>query len=332
MINDKIPNIEHLVLAGAGHGIFSYFAAFKTLINNNIIDIKKIKSIYATSAGAVIGILLLLDIELDIIIDYFVERPWNELFIFDSNVINIITNYGMWYNEIVIKTLKPLFSMCDISLDITMLEFYKKTNVEMYFYGTELKSFEEIEFSYKNTPNIKLIDAIYITSAIPILFKPMLYKNKYYIDGGLVNQYPIKNALKNVNDSNTIFGIKSVGDCTYEEYEIIEQQKNDKNEENSEDDEDNENDEIDENDENQENINTLNILDLLQYLILNPILKLIIPINSEIYNELNIRSCGKLSIDMIKFTIDSHENRLKLLEKGKKEKKIFIKNKYNISL
>ena len=37
----------------------------------------------------------------------------------------------------------------------------------MYFYGTELKSFEEIEFSYKDTPNIKLIDAIYITSAIP---------------------------------------------------------------------------------------------------------------------------------------------------------------------
>ena len=92
------------------------------------------------------------------------------------------------------------------------------------------------------------------------------------------------------------------------------------------------NDEDNENDENQENINTLNILDLLQYLILNPILKLIIPVNSEIYNELNIRSCGKLSIDMIKFTIDSSENRLKLLEKGKKETEIFIKNKYNISL
>ena len=84
--------------------------------------------------------------------------------------------------------------------------------------------------------------------------------------------------------------------------------------------------------EEDEEINTLNIFDILQYLLVNPILKLIMPPDSKIYNELNIYSCGKLDIDMIKYTINSHENRLELIKRAKKETEIFIKNKYNISL
>ena len=36
MTKYELPNIEHLVLSGAGHGIFSYIAAFDILIKNNI--------------------------------------------------------------------------------------------------------------------------------------------------------------------------------------------------------------------------------------------------------------------------------------------------------
>lgn len=317
MTKNELPNIEHLVLAGAGHGLFSYFGAFDTLIKNNIIDKTKIKSIYGTSAGAVVGTLLVLDVDLNIIIDYFIERPWNEVFIFDNNIINIINNYGMWYNEIAIKVFKPLFSMCDISLNITMIEFYEKTNVELNFYATELKSFEEIVFSYKDTPDVKLIDAVYMTCAIPFLFKPMIYGNKYYIDGGFVNQYPIKNALNNIDNHDTIFGIKNIAELPYE--------INENNEENSE-----EKDEEEE--EKEEEISTLNIFDILQYMLLNPILKLIMPDDSIIYNELNIRSCGRLDIDMLKYTINSHENRQELIRRAKKETEKFIENKYKISL
>jgi len=348
MTKYELPNIEHLVLSGAGHGIFSYIAAFDILIKNNIINKKNIKTIYGTSAGAIVGTLLLLDIELDVIIDYFVERPWNELFVFDTNVINIVNNYGMWYNEILTKTLQPLFSMRDISLDITMVEFYEKTNVEIYFYATELKSFEEIVFSYKTTPDIKLLDAIYMTCAIPFLFKPMIYNNKYYIDGGFANQYPIKNALNDITDHNTIFGIKNVAEQSYEKINKTEDENPgcdkieddnpgcDKTEDDSPKEEKDECDKTTEDEEDDEEedeeINTLNIFDILQYLLVNPILKLIMPPDSKIYNELNIYSCGKLDIDMIKYTINSHENRLELIKRAKKETEIFIKNKYNISL
>ena len=323
MIDKKLPNIEHLVLSGAAHGMYSYMGAFSVLIKHNIINIKKIKSIYGSSAGALLAVLLLIDIDIDVINDYFIERPWHELLKLD-NFVNILSNYGLWNPEYMKKTFNPLFSMNDIDINITMLEFYEKTNVELYFYATELKSFEEIELSYKNTPDLKLLDAVYMSCSLPILFEPILYNKKYYIDGCLINSYPINNILNKVDDSNTIFGIKNTAEHTFEKfgelnnYEIQEMNKEDKLYENKDKDDDEE--------------KGLTILDIIQYLILNPILKLITPNKSNLENELEIKSCGILTFNVIKQTNSSYDHRLELINRAKKETEDFIKFKYDSSL
>ena len=38
---------------------------------------------------------------------------------------------------------------------------------------------------------MEVISAIHISISIPILFKPCLFDNKYWIDGGCLNNYPI---------------------------------------------------------------------------------------------------------------------------------------------
>jgi len=47
-------NIKHLVISGGGPSLLQYLSAIQNLHKNNIIDIKKIESIYGTSAGCVI--------------------------------------------------------------------------------------------------------------------------------------------------------------------------------------------------------------------------------------------------------------------------------------
>ena len=324
MTNKKLPNIEHLVLSGAGHGLFSYLGAFSVLIKHKIIDIKKIKTIYGTSAGSIVSVFILLDIDIDIIIDYAVERPWNEVFKLDNNLINIITDYGICDDIVIKKIFSPLFSMKDIDINITMIEFYEKTNVELYFYGTELKTFEETELSYKNTPNLKLLDAVYISSSLPILFKPMVYNTKYYIDGGFINQYPIENILKNIDNDNTIFGIKNLPEHTFEKfgelnnYEIQQMKKEDKLYKNEEDD--------------NTSKSNLNIITILQTIMLNILFKSIEPHKSNLFNELEIKSSGILTVDNLKKTIISYDHRLELINRAKKETEDFIKLKYGISL
>ena len=78
-----IPNIEHIVLSGGGHG-FSYLGAFSELIKYKYIDIKKIKSMYATSVGSIFASILLLNIDINVVIDYFIDRPWHELYNFEK--------------------------------------------------------------------------------------------------------------------------------------------------------------------------------------------------------------------------------------------------------
>ena len=67
--------IKHLVFSGGGPvGLISYGAA-KYLNKEKYWDLKDIKTIYGTSVGAYMGILVSLGYEWDWIDDYFIKRP-----------------------------------------------------------------------------------------------------------------------------------------------------------------------------------------------------------------------------------------------------------------
>ena len=297
-----IPNIEHIVLSGGGHGFFSYLGAFSELIKYKYIDIKNIKSMYATSAGSIFASILLLNIDINVVIDYFIDRPWHELYNFEKNILNIINNNGLWDKNLFKKMINPLFSMCDIDLDkITLSEFYELNKVDLYIYVSELKTFNSCEFSHNSHPDAKLLDVLYMSSSIPLMFTPITYDNKYYIDGGFSTQYAINNAKNIIEDEDKIFGIKCLGDPNNESSELE---------------------------------SSINFLDMLQYLLFNPIVKITTTylFNNNIYNELNIASCGNLSLDVIKTISNSRESRIELIDKGRNETKLFLGEKYNISL
>ena len=58
-------------------------------------------------------------------------------------------------------------------------------------------------------PDLTLVKALSMSCAIPLLFKPISYENKYYIDGGTVNNYPLNVMIENHNiDLDTILGIR----------------------------------------------------------------------------------------------------------------------------
>ena len=78
--------IKNIVMAGGAYNGLYIIGALKYLIENNFFDINNIETIYGTSVGGFIGILLCLKIEWSIILNYILERPWNRDLSFSADM------------------------------------------------------------------------------------------------------------------------------------------------------------------------------------------------------------------------------------------------------
>ena len=64
--------IEHLFIGGGNIYGFAFFGLLKESHNKNIWSLKNIKTIHGVSVGAIIGTIISLDIEWDILEDYLI--------------------------------------------------------------------------------------------------------------------------------------------------------------------------------------------------------------------------------------------------------------------
>lgn len=198
-------NIECLVLSGGGHVGFIELGQLYYLEEQKIWDKTKIKSIYGTSAGAILACLISLNLDWETINDYMIKRPWDKIYELKmENILNIVDTKGIYGEEIFIQFLKPLLDALDYSIDITLEEFYNKTNIELNFMSFNITIYKSIVVNYLNFPDIPLYKALHMSCGIPLLFKPVEWKGNIYIDGGVETNYPIENALLNYKEENIL--------------------------------------------------------------------------------------------------------------------------------
>jgi len=209
---EEPPTIKHLVIAGGGAYGFAAYGALKETCKQGFWDIKNIENIHCTSIGGVVAVMILLGYDWETLDDYLIKRPWHEVVKYDIHtLLNCYHNCGIFDNKIFDSVFKPLFKGKDIEMDITLEEFYKKTNVNICFYTCEINSFKLHCVSHKTYPNWRVIDAVYTSSSLPIFFKPLCIENETFIDGGILVNYPLRECL-NTPDINPleILGINKV--------------------------------------------------------------------------------------------------------------------------
>lgn len=206
---------KHIVFCGGGGFALSQLSAYYKCTEHNILNHQDIKSIYSTSAGGVVGVLISFNYSKDILLDYFEKRPWYKLFEpITNNVLNIYDKKGIYNKTLFKKMFEPLFFTKNIKNDITLKEVYDKTNITQYFYCVKLDDLSVREFSHVTDPDMNLLDAIYLSCCFPFVFQPGKYKEDYYLDGGLFINYPIEPCIKrnieNINEIITFTHKKSI--------------------------------------------------------------------------------------------------------------------------
>ena len=199
--------IQHLVLSGAGyHGIQLLGTLFKA--EETLFKFSNIKSVYGTSAGSIVLAIWLLRLEKYIVYDFIINRPWEKTYVLGANVIsNLIGKKGVFENNIINEILIPLLRSKFLDTDLTLKQFYEITKVDFHIIATSVDTLEPIDFSHKTHPDLPILDAVYMSSAIPFIFQPRYYNGSYVADGGLSIHFPINPCIENGAQIENILGI-----------------------------------------------------------------------------------------------------------------------------
>jgi predicted acylesterase/phospholipase RssA len=222
---DEKPIIKHLVLSGGIIYGYAFYGAYKFLEQKGYVNIDNIQTMYGTSVGAIVSIVLSLRYEWETLDNYFIKRPWHEVFKFTiETFMNCYQKCGLFGPELFEAIFEPLFRAKDLDIStITMKEFYETTKIEHHFFTVDIGVFELIDISYKTHPDCRVLDAVYASSCVPFLFQPIKMSmgnqdssGTRLIDGGFLMNYPLQPCIQRVSDISgddiAILGINLVFD------------------------------------------------------------------------------------------------------------------------
>lgn len=197
----NINNLNNLVLSGGGVKGLYCIGILKYLEEHNII--KNIKNIAGTSIGAFFGTL--------IAIGYTAKELTDFVLLFDmSKVKNINFNnffsfFGLDSGNNLEVILEKMFEHKKFNKNTTFGELFEKKNINLILTGTCINEKKCYYFSHKEFSNMKIIEAVKISTAVPIFFNPIKFNNKLWVDGGIVDNYPIHLFKNNLNNTLGIY-------------------------------------------------------------------------------------------------------------------------------
>ena len=203
--------IEHIVISGGGQTGFTFYGILKEAAKQGFWDINNIRSFYGTSIGTLISVILCLNYDWDTIDTYLINRPWQNIFKVDLyTIMQAFEKRGIFGIDTMEKIIGPLFAGKDIPMSITLKEFYDLNGIELYMFTTELNKFKLCKMSHTTHPDWRVIDAVYVSCTLPIIFAPLIKDDECYVDGGMMSSYPMKSCLDDGSHPDTIFGIKKL--------------------------------------------------------------------------------------------------------------------------
>lgn len=183
----------HLVISGGGVKGTAIIGALQVLYDNHLLD--NLEALIGSSAGGLICFLLNIGFTHNELKDIMLNINFNDFREIDFSA--VFKKWGLDSGDKFIKLVIAIIKQKNIEKDITFIELYQKTNKLLVITGSELTTNQAKYFNYKDTPNMKVLDAIRITISYPIIFQPFYIDNddtnirEIYVDGALFSPYPI---------------------------------------------------------------------------------------------------------------------------------------------
>ena len=213
--------IKHLVFSGGGPAGLITYGAVKYLAQTDVWTLTNIKSIYGCSVGAYIGICISLGYEWEWLDDYIIKRPWNKVITITAQTfIDAYDQKGLLGEKLLLESLKPLLEAKDLREQCTLKELYDFNHIDIHIYTTNINSIrlEKVDLSHTTHPDLSIIKALCMSTSYPIAFKPVCLEEGCFIDGGLLNNFPLNDCLEQTEcHEDEVLAFKNVWSDTWGE-------------------------------------------------------------------------------------------------------------------
>jgi predicted acylesterase/phospholipase RssA len=189
-----------LVLSGGGTKGFCTLGALQYMYDNNLLS-KNIKSYIGTSVGSIISYLLAIGFSPIEIVVYVCSNN-----IFESLLTNFSQLTNLWsgiYDYSTITKHCENMTLSKLNYIPTLKQLKDNLDKELIVCCYNLSKHKREYISYLNYPELSCLDAIRMSSNIPFIFTECIYNNDEYIDGGVIDNYPI-NILSSDNFKDSI--------------------------------------------------------------------------------------------------------------------------------
>lgn len=188
---------DSLVLSGGGVKGIAHLGVIDYYKDQGRFSNEYVKEYVGTSVGSIICTLLMCD-----------YTPWDifsciykqKFAIPVLNIMTILQDFGLFNIDSIIECVREMI-MTKYEKIPTMLELYQLTGKKLTITTTNISTYSPCYISYITKPDLDIMTAIKMSCSIPLIFKRIDYQGEYFVDGGIVNNFPIDQVSRNCNNT-----------------------------------------------------------------------------------------------------------------------------------
>lgn len=197
----NVKEINNILLSGGSLRGIAYIGFLKYMEESKSVKINY-KNIYGVSVGSIFGLLIAIGYTYNEMKYEILNK--NLTMLKDINISNFLLKYGLDSGNNIINWIKTLLIKKGLSINITFKELKEIFNIDLHIITSNLETNDITVFNNENSGDLFIVKAIRMSIGIPVIMTVEKYNNVMYVDGGVVNNYPIHL----INESENYFGIR----------------------------------------------------------------------------------------------------------------------------
>lgn len=180
-----------LVLSSGGIRGLAFVGALLELKKRKLLN--HIQEILGVSIGSLFGLGLCLKYSIEEMYMLGSNMDFTLLMNIDPDLaFEYFEKFGIDDGSQLKKFVSSILKAKGYDINITFQELFEKTNYYFRCFATDLNNCIYKEFSYKETPHENVLFGVVASMTIPCFYIPQMKDNILYVDGAVLNTYPIE--------------------------------------------------------------------------------------------------------------------------------------------